>query len=118
MFCENCGREIDDLSIKCPFCGHQVKEVKDAPTTKIKVIKKSGKNDTLGTIAKAFMLLSCIYKGLLIIPLLWMVPITKKVWRKHNAYEEMGIGLKICSLVFVNPIAGILLLCRNEADKY
>ena len=28
MFCKNCGKEIADNAVVCPFCGVQVAEIK------------------------------------------------------------------------------------------
>ena len=43
-----------------------------------------------------------------LIPLAWIIPMV--VYYKNN-YRTVGIGFKICTLLFVNQIAGILMLC-------
>ncbi len=48
-----------------------------------------------------------------LIPLCWYIPMTVYVFRCSREYEEIGVVFKICVLLFVNVIAGILLLCDN-----
>ena len=31
--------------------------------------------------------------------------------------EKISVGFKVCSLLFVNTIAGILMLCANEDEQ-
>ncbi len=53
---------------------------------------------------------------LLLLPLLWMIPLTKKCQRKLKNNEEMSFKFKIIVLIFVNIIAGILLFFRKEDE--
>lgn len=112
IYCSKCGKEVSENDKHCPYCGFQLKE-----EAKEEVAKNPDSSDVLGLIAKIFMLASTIICGVGLIPLCWMVPMTVSVWKKHNNYEKIGVGLKICTLLFVNLIAGILLLCRDESDK-
>lgn len=47
-------------------------------------------------------------------PLAWVIPMSIIILKKMKNKEPIGVGLKICTLIFVNTIAGILLLCKNE----
>lgn len=59
------------------------------------------------------MLISCIVSAIALIPLVWTIPMTVHYWRKVGNNESVGVGFKVCSLLFVNTIAGILMLCDN-----
>lgn len=114
MFCTNCGKQIDEGSKFCPYCGQKVDcELEDISVKNQDEFKKEN-NKVIDTIAKIFLVLSCVGGGLLLIPLAWMLPITIMVFSRINNNKEIGVGLKICALLFVNVISGILLLVREE----
>ncbi len=48
------------------------------------------------------------------ISLAWCIPMTISTWRKLQRRENIGVGFKVCTLLFVNLIAGVLLLCMEE----
>ncbi len=77
---------------------------------------KSKKNSsTLKTVAKIFMLLGCIASAFLwLVPLCWTIPMTVKYWRDVAYHRPTSVAFKVCSLFFVNVIAGILMLCDND----
>ena len=52
-----------------------------------------------------------------LIPLAWQIPMTVVVGKKMKTGEQIGTGFKVCVLLFVNIIAGILLLCRQEDNN-
>lgn len=110
-FCPTCGKELIDEAEFCPGCGCAV-PTKRAPGQQAQA--QSG-NDTLAIIAKIFLILGCISGGWMIIPLAWMLPITLSIFGKLKRGEQIGTGLKVCALLFVNLIAGIVLLCRSDA---
>ena len=45
-----------------------------------------------------------------LIPLAWVIPMTVKVAKEG----PLGTGFKVCTLLFVNLISGILLLCDKN----
>lgn len=141
-FCPKCGSELLDDAVVCPNCGTSVDNQSGA-------VANSGKNKTLGTVAKVFMiiaivgciltalgamlslmggvpegtpaeealLLKSMYIGQLVgglLPLAWGIPMTIIVSRKLRNHERIGTGFKVCTLIFVSLIAGILLLCMND----
>ncbi len=63
----------------------------------------------LRLVAKIFMLLGCISYGAALIPLFWTIPMTVHYWRCVKEGKPVGTAFKICSLLFVNLIAGILM---------
>lgn len=64
----------------------------------------------------AFILciLSTIAMGWMLIPLLWCIPMTMKVYKAYKGEETLTAGFNVCVLLFVDLIAGILLLCDND----
>lgn len=69
------------------------------------------------TAAKVFMILSCISGAFCyLIPLAWMLPMTISLFGKAKRGQPISVGFKVCTLLFVNLIAGILLLAMPSDD--
>ena len=71
----------------------------------------------LKTAAKVFMILGCISVGWTLIGLAWCIPMTVTVFHRFRDNKPVGVGLGVCSLLFVNLIAGILLLCVKNPQQ-
>ena len=104
-YCQSCGSEIHENAVICPKCGCPIESNKPAGTY--------GK-DGLAVAAKIFLILACIAQGWLLLPLAWCLPITISICNKMSRGEPVGTGLKVCSLLFVSLLGGILLLCRSD----
>lgn len=74
-----------------------------------KLMKK--RSSDLKLAAFILCVLSTIVMGLLLIPLLWCVPMTVSIYRASKGEEILSTGFKVGTLIFVNLVAGILLLC-------
>ena len=74
-------------------------------------------SDLIKLLIKAFMIVGCVTFGWLIIPLFWCIPMTVKAFRCLDSGEPMSIAFKVCSLLFVNLIAGVCMLCINDEGK-
>ena len=105
MFCSKCGSEIMDEAIICPKCGCATNSYPNFNTKK---------PSELSTVAMVFMIISTVLLGLYLIPLAWCLPMTIIYTKKVKNGEEIGIGFKVCSLIFVSQIAGILMLCDSK----
>ena len=115
MFCRNCGKEVDNNAAVCPGCGVLVTETQTAPApTPVVSNEPSGANKVLGTIAKILLIVGVICTAWCVIPLAWTLPITIKINNRLKNNEPISTGLKICALILVNTVAGILLLCRKD----
>lgn len=68
----------------------------------------------LAMAAKILMIISTVIMGIYIIPLAWCLPMTISYCKKLKTGQPVGIGFKICTLLFVNTISGILMLCDNK----
>ena len=108
-FCQSYGAEIHENAVICVKCGCAI------PSER--VIYKE-RNNTLLNISKIFLILSSIicfilslFTGIFIIPFAWCLTITIMICNRIKQGKPIGIVLKICALLFVNIISGILLLC-------
>ncbi len=108
MFCSHCGKELLDEAVVCPSCG--------TPTENLEVIvEKEEKTPSTYTAAKIFMIISCIASiTSYFIPLIWCIPMTIHLFNCAKKGEAPGTGFSVCTLLFVNMIAGIILLCDKN----
>ena len=49
--------------------------------------------------------------GILIIPLVWMIPMTIRCYKIYKGDAPSTVGFGVCDLIFCNIFSGILLLC-------
>ena len=49
-----------------------------------------------------------------LIPLTWMIPMHIYCVRKLNNKEPISLGFKICTLIIINVVLGVLLICHND----
>ena len=110
-FCSHCGHELLDDAFVCPNCGCRVDGVKENINCES---QKQDENDVLATVAKVSMILACVSSGILLLPLCWTIPMTMYYWKAIDNGEKVPMSFKICSLIFVNTIAGILMLCDTK----
>lgn len=111
-FCPTCGKQLIDEAVFCTGCGCAVPG-NAVPGQQVQAQVQPG-NDTLAVVAKIFLIIGCVIQGWAIIPLIWMIPITLSIFKKLKRGEPIGTGLKICALLFVSLLSGVLLLCRSE----
>lgn len=74
----------------------------------------SGTDQTLRLIAFIFSLISTVTFGLLLVPLIWMIPMTVVCWGVYKGTKANTVAYGVCMLLFVNFISGILLLVSNK----
>lgn len=134
-FCAFCGKQIDDNAIFCGHCGkatfeqpsqnqqnyqdfqdfqnsqgYQSYQSYQAPTEQ--------KREPSG-LAKAAKILMIIF-GLITsittygIGLAWYIPMVISYSRKLKRGKKVSTGFKVCTLLFVSTIAGILMLCDRD----
>ena len=104
-YCSHCGKDLLDEAVICPSCGCRV----DSTTA-----TKAEENKIISLLIKVFMVIGCIATGWSLIPLIWKIPMTVHVFKCLDKKEPMGVGFKVCVLLFCNLIAGILLLCKDS----
>lgn len=101
-YCKKCGSNLNDGDTFCSNCGTQINE--------------QPKSNALLTVAKVFIIIGCVLTSLygFIIPLAWCLPMTLKLCKKINNGENISTGFKVCTLLFVSAVGGILLLCDSQ----
>lgn len=122
-YCTKCGNELYDEAVLCPKCGCPVQNAS------ISADKPSG---GLKTAAKVFMILTCAFAGLVriiglilggyysyytftsFISLGWCIPMTVSYFKKTKNSLPVSTGFKVCTLLFVNLLSGIFMLCDKE----
>lgn len=134
-YCENCGAELLDDAVMCPNCGAiQDNQAYGSANGTVQSHTNSS-NSTLKTVAFVFMIISlagCVLSSLTsiglavvdpigfvdviayLVPLAWSIPMTIKVYKARKNNEPLSTGFKVCTLIFVNLVAGILLLCDKD----
>ncbi len=103
-YCTKCGHELVDEAVICVNCGCSTENT----------VKKQEKG--YDGIIKAFLIVGTVISSLIffLIPLAWCLPITIICIKKLNRGEPISMGFKICILLFVSLISGILLLCKKD----
>ncbi|MDR0513737.1 MAG: DUF2510 domain-containing protein [Coriobacteriaceae bacterium] len=77
---------------------------------------QQGTDDSLKLIAFVFSLVSTISVGILLVPLIWMVPMTVISWGIYKGTKRNTVAFGVCTLLFVNLISGVLLLCSQKDE--
>ncbi|MBR6050061.1 MAG: zinc-ribbon domain-containing protein [Clostridia bacterium] len=108
-YCTHCGNQLDDAAVICPKCGCAVDGQKTAEVA-------NGEKKFTGLQLAAFilMIISTVSIGWMLIPLAWCIPMTISYYNSIKNGRPVSLGLKVCTLLFVNLISGILMLCDNE----
>lgn len=102
-YCTKCGHELVDEAVICTNCGCAVQGNKTEENA-----------SSLQKAAKILMIIATVVSGLYIIPLAWCIPMTVSYCKKIKRKEPVGMGFKICSLLFVSLVAGVLMLIDND----
>ena len=108
-YCAYCGNELLDEAVICPKCGCATELLKKNETTE--TISK-GDNNLIKT-ANVFIVIGCILTGVVtyFIGFAWTIPLTIVYFSKRKKNKPITTGFKICLLLLVSQIGGILLLC-------
>ena len=119
--CNQCGTLVSDDEKICNNCGGEAFDAAPDFNTAPELNGANGGYKPVGgtilqKLSKVLMVISCIAGGLLILPLAWLIPITVAYCKKVKSGKKVGIGFKICVLLFVNVFAGVSMLC-DSSDK-
>lgn len=137
MFCPNCGKELMPEALFCGNCGTKVESytapaapapqaAPQAPVVQPVQTPPAGEqfhqvvkddNSTLVTLIKVFMIIGTVAQGWLIVPLAWCIPMTISVFRSLKEGRPISMAMKICTLLFVNLISGVCMLCMKDDAK-
>jgi uncharacterized membrane protein YvbJ len=109
-YCSKCGKELADEAVFCSQCGCSTSPQGYGTS----YAQAPAGPTTLQTVAKIFMIISTVVMGLYLIPLAWCLPMTISYCNKIKNGEPVSTGFKICTWLFVNTIAGIVMLCDSD----
>ena len=145
-YCQQCGSENTDANKFCVSCGaslnttdntaaasswteqvqqaQQTQQVQQAnPTTATfnttgvsASVTLSDTDKTLRLVAFVFNCLSLAGFAIFIIPLAWMIPMTVVSWGIYKGTRRNTVAFGVCTLIFLNLVGGILLLCSSKDD--
>ena len=126
-YCAKCGTQLVDEAVVCVKCG--------CPTEAYYVQKQTAlpRNMGLKTAIKILMVITPICNLMCsfifsffvmmgvastvlgtLISLSWCIPMTVSYFKKVKYNLPVSTGFKVCSLLFVNVIAGFLMLCDKD----
>ena len=117
-YCVKCGNEMVDEAVICVKCGCAAGDLptapQQAPQQAPQPVEK--KPSSLATAAKILMIISTVASalGTCCISLAWCLPMTISYSNKIKAGQPVSTGFKVCTLLFVSMISGILMLCDEE----
>ena len=128
--CEKCGTELSDEFAFCTNCGAAIEKAEVAAVENNELIQVENveaaaveqaaeiRNQGLKTTAKVFMIIGTVMTSAMyfVIPLAWCLPMTISYSNKIKRGEKVSTGFKVCSLLFVSLIAGILMLCDRDEE--
>jgi hypothetical protein len=52
-----------------------------------------------------------------LVPLAWMIPMTVINWKIYKGKSQNSVAFGVCTLLFVNVVSGILLLCAPRVNS-
>ena len=116
--CAQCGNFVSDDEKVCNNCGGEVFE----PASDLNAARgcETGNKPVGGTVlqqlSKVLMIIACVAGGAAIVPLLWLLPLTIAYSGMVKKGQKVGVGFKVCVLLFVNVFAGVSMLC-DSSDK-
>lgn len=125
-YCSHCGTQLSDDAAFCSNCGKavyngtaQAQPQVQPQTVSAAQAAQQKDNNTMKTIISVLLILSCVVEGLftLGIALAWCIPMTIRIRAKMRAGIPVGAALSVCTLLFVNTIAGILLFCLDDETQ-
>ncbi len=71
---------------------------------------------TLFLVAFIFCIISTVATCWLLIPLAWMIPMSVHCWGIYKGTKKNTTAFGVCTLIFVNLVAGILLLVAPKDE--
>lgn len=130
-YCTKCGNELIDEAIVCPKCGCAVENGAETNiiTNENKTRRRTYSVSDQAVAAKIFMVLTCVvflitgfvclfiyqlYSLIFFIPMFWCVPMTTFFSKTIKNYERVGVGFKVCTLLFVNVLSGIFMILDSD----
>lgn len=121
-FCRSCGTQLEDSAAFCHQCGEACEQPRQesrqeiAPTQQQQTYQQNTapRESGMTTVIKVMMILGTVSSAAWILPLAWCIPMYISYENKLKNHEPISDGFKVCVLLFVNTIAGILMFCDKD----
>ncbi len=112
-YCTYCGAEMIDEAVLCVKCGRMVE---NAPNPQQRFYSQPSQPMDLSSITKIFLIIGMVIMAIstIGIALTWCLPMYNSYIRKTQNREPITTGFKVCILLFVSTIGGILMLCDKS----
>ena len=144
MRCSCCGNEVREDERYCNKCGQNNEGyVERKPIEKVEIYHQQPNNTTYSqpqptynqtniyqqtnyqvtkpdsgvtTAAKVFMIIGTVLMAIstYLIGLAWCIPMCIYYFNRVKDGQPIGTGFKVCSLLFVSLLGGILMLCDKD----
>ena len=142
-YCIRCDAHLPDEAVVCAKCGYPVNpmyacfEESRKPASKVSKLRiaalvlMSVTTAIVALFAAMLWLLTLIgtilggsegffsmlmVDFIFLVPLAWMLPMLVVYCKRLKCRAPIGMGFKICTLIFFNIIAGVLLLCDSAEE--
>lgn len=111
-YCTHCGNQIEDDAVVCVSCGRMVGD----PVNFNQPAAEPAGPSSLAIVAKVFMIIGTVAMALCTcgIGLAWCLPMTISYSKNIKNGTPVSTGFKVCTLLFVNTVSGILMLCDKQ----
>ncbi|MBE6702768.1 MAG: hypothetical protein E7585_05090 [Ruminococcaceae bacterium] len=112
-YCVKCGAEMFDDAVLCVKCGALVeKSAVPSRGSQGTATRKS----SLTTAAKVLMIIGTVIMALytFCVALAWCLPMTISYCNRVKNSKPIGVGFKVCALLFVSFVGGVLMLCDKD----
>ena len=114
-YCTKCGEQVSDDAKFCAHCGYPTEgAMKTANNENTGNKTNDSGMETLRLLAFIFMLITTCAAAIFIIPLAWCIPMTYVYYKSYKYGTKLSLAFKICSLLFVSLVAGILMILDTE----
>ncbi|MDE6411556.1 MAG: zinc-ribbon domain-containing protein [Clostridia bacterium] len=120
-YCIHCGTQLSDDAAFCTQCGKPTAVNNNGGPQYYAQNVQTAQQDNYEALKIAinvFLIIACVVMGIatLGIGLSWCLPMTFRIRERMRANVPVGMALKVCTLIFVNSVAGILLLVLDDGS--
>lgn len=119
-YCSKCGKQLENDAIVCIGCGRLIYEQNQLSQSYYQSQAYSNHQDykpsSLSITANTFMIIGTVLRAIFSfgISLAWCLPMSISYSKKINSGIKVSIKFKVCALLFVSLISGVLMLCDDK----
>ena len=113
-FCPNCGTPVNAGQQTAQQAQPAQQPVYSQTAQTAQEAQTERKFTGLQLAAFILMIISTVAMGWALIPLAWCIPMTVSYYNCIKQGRPVSMALKVCTLLFVSPISGILMLVDSD----